>query len=194
MNIFISYSHIDKGFALKLSSVLEADGYDVFIDNKIPIGNNIYKDIGKGIAKADAVIVVISKNSNRSHFVANETISMLSFLDKGRIPLVIPVVLGTDTPLPADLNRFNYIVIPYENEKDNSNDSSIKYDVYGPKIKLDKSLEEDAIEKIRLILAAHDEKIKQSEEEQRKSEEKVKTGLSNYIEDVFINGYVTTNS
>lgn len=187
MNIFISYSHIDKGFALKLSSVLEADGYDVFIDNKIPIGNNIYKDIGKGIAKADAVIVVISKNSNRSHFVANETISMLSFLDKGRIPLVIPVVLGTDTPLPADLNRFNYIVIPYENEKDNSNDLSIKYNSYGPIIKLDKSLEEDAIEKIRLILAAHDEKIKQSEEEQRKSEEKVKTGLSNYIEDVFTN-------
>ena len=48
-------------------------------------------------------------------------------------------------------------------------------------------MEEDAIEKIRLIRAAHDEKIKQSEEEQRKSEEKVKTGLSNYIEDVFIN-------
>ena len=45
MNIFISYSHIDKEFALKLSSALEADGYDVFIDNKIPIGNNIYKDI-----------------------------------------------------------------------------------------------------------------------------------------------------
>lgn len=187
MNIFISYSHIDKGFALKLSSVLEADGYDVFIDNKMPIGNNIYKDIGKGIAKADAVIVVISKNSNRSHFVANETISMLSFLDKGRIPLVIPVVLGTDTLLSEDLNRFNYIVIPYENEKDNRTNSSIKYDVYGPKIKLDKSLEEDAIEKIRFILAAHDEKIKQSKEEQRKSEEKVKTGLSNYIEDVFTN-------
>lgn len=129
MNIFISYSHIDNEFALKLSSALESDGYDVFIDNKIPIGNNIYKDIGKGIAKADAVIVVISKNSNRSHFVANETISMLSFLDKGRMPLVIPVVLGTDTQLPADLNRFNYIVIPYEN-----GNLSIEYSMYDPKI------------------------------------------------------------
>lgn len=187
MNIFISYSHIDNGFALKLSSALEADGYNVFIDNKIPIGNNIYKDIGKGIAKADAVIVVISKASNRSHFVANETISMLSFLDKGRMPLVIPVVLGTDTQLPADLIRFNYIVIPYENEKDNSNDLSIEYSVHGAKVKLDKSLEKDAIEKIRLILAAHDEKIKQGEQERRKSEEKVKTGLSKYIEDVFVN-------
>lgn len=187
MNIFISYSHIDNGFALKLSSALEADGYDVFIDNKIPIGNNIYKDIGKGIARADAVIVVISKNSNRSHFVANETVSMLSFLDKGRMPLVIPVVLGTDTPLPADLNRFNYIVIPYENEKSNSENLSIEYSVHGPKVKLDKSLEEDAIEKIRLILAAHDEKIKRDEQERRKTEEKVKTGLSKYIEDVFVN-------
>lgn len=147
MNIFISYSHIDNGFALKLSAILEADGYDVFIDNKIPIGNNIYKDIGKGIAKADAVIVVISKNSNRSHFVANETISMLSFLDKGRMPLVIPVVLGTDTQLPIDLNRFNYIVIPYENEKENSNDLSAEYGVHGAKAKLDKSLEKDLLKK-----------------------------------------------
>lgn len=185
MNVFISYSHIDNEFALKLSSALEADGYDVFIDNKIPIGNNIYKDIGKGIAKADAVIVVISQNSNKSNFVANETISMLSFLDRGKMPLVIPVVLGKDTPLPVDLDRFNYIVVPYENEK--NNDSSVEYNAHGAKIKLDKALEKDAIEKIRLILAAHDEKIKQDEQERKKSEEKVKTGLSKYIDDVFIN-------
>ena len=92
---------------------------------------------------------------------------MLSFLDKGRIPLVIPVVLGKDTPLPADLNRFNYIVIPYENKDDNSNELSIEYGVHGAKVRLDKSIEKDAIEKIRLIL--------------------VKTGLSKYIEDVFTN-------
>ena len=49
MNIFISYSHMDKEFALKLSSALEADGYDVFIDNKIPIGNNIYKEDRKSV-------------------------------------------------------------------------------------------------------------------------------------------------
>ena len=144
MNIFISYSHIDKDFALKLSNILEIDGYDVFIDNKIPIGNNIYKDIGKGIAKADAVIVVVSKSSTNSHFVANETISMLSFLDKGRIPLVIPVVLGKNTPLPVDLNRFNYLVIPYESEV--SNDSK-DIDANIIKHKLDKSSEKKLLNK-----------------------------------------------
>ena len=78
-------------------------------------------------------------------------------------------------------------VIPYESKEDNSNDLSIEYGVHGQKVRLDKSLEKDAIEKIRLILAAHDEKIKRGEEERRKSEEKVKTGLSKYIEDVFTN-------
>lgn len=184
MNIFISYSHADSDFALKLASNLESDGYDVFIDNKIPIGNNIYKDIGKGIAKAEAVIVIVSKNSNNSTFVANETISMLSFLDRGRMPLVIPVVIGKNTPLPLDLNRFNYIVIPYENER---KQNLTKESTYDTKIHLDKSLEKDAIEKIRLILAAHDEKIKKEEQEKKQSEEKVKIGLSRYIEEVFEN-------
>ena len=130
MNIFISYSHADKEFALRLSYTLEDDGYDVFIDNKIPIGNNIYKDIGKGIAKADAVIVIISPNSVKSNFVVNETVSMLSFLDKGRLPLVIPIILGKNTPPPADLNRFNYIVIPYEEEEDKEKNMSVEYNLY----------------------------------------------------------------
>ena len=55
-------------------------------------------------------------------------------------------------------------VIPYESKEDNSNDLSIEYGVHGQKVRLDKSLEKDAIEKIRLILAAHDEKIKRGEE------------------------------
>ncbi len=182
MNIFISYSHVDNEFAFKLSSTLESDGYDVFIDNKIPIGNNIYKDIGKGIAKADAVIVIISPNSINSSFVANETVSMLSFLDKGRLPLVIPIVLGKDTPLPIDLHRFNYIVIPYDEKSSETiaSESSLR-------LKLNKSLEEDAIEKIRLIVAAHDEKLKKDKQERKESEEKVKIELSKYIDDVFVN-------
>ena len=183
MNIFISYSHRDNDFAHMLSTALECDGYDVFIDNKIPIGNNIYKDIGKGIAQADAVIVVISKNSINSSFVANETVSMLSFLDKGRMPLVIPVVIGKDTPLPMDLNGFNYITIPYQGEDDKKRKEN-EFDEI--KQKLDKSAVKNAVEKIRLILAAHNEKLQQNEKERKISEEKVKTGLSKYIDDVFV--------
>lgn len=52
------------------------------------------------------------------------------------------------------------------------NDLSIEYSVHGAKVKLDKSLEKDAIEKIRLILAAHDEKIKQDEQEKENPKKK----------------------
>jgi hypothetical protein len=45
MNVFVSYSHSDSEFALNLFSVLESDGYKGFVDNKMPIGNNIYRDI-----------------------------------------------------------------------------------------------------------------------------------------------------
>ena len=36
-------------------------------------------------------------------------------------------------------------VIPYESKEDNSNDLSIEYGVHGQKVRLDKSLEKDAI-------------------------------------------------
>lgn len=193
MNVFVSYSHADSDFALNLASVLESDGYDVFVDNKIPIGNNIYKDIGKGLAKADAVIIIVSPNSNGSPFVANEVASLLSFFDRGKMPLVIPIVIGKNTVVPPEISRFNYIVIPYAQD-DSSNkvdkeDYTVSYSKFGPKVDnkpiLDRNLQNDAIDKVRLILAAHDEKIKEAKEEKQKSEAKIKTGLSKYIDEVF---------
>ena len=187
VNIFVSYSHADSDFALDLSSVLESDGYDVFIDNKIPIGNNIYRDIGKGISKADAVIIIVSPNSNGSPFVTNETSSMLSFFDRGKMPLVIPIVIGKNTKIPFEISRFNYIVIPYSDEKLDDKDVSINYTKNGPIVgkSLNKELKKDAIDKVRLILAAYYEKIKEAEQEKLQSEAKVKTGLTKYIDVVF---------
>ena len=52
-------------------------------------------------------------------------------------------------------------VIPYESKEDNSNDLSIEYGVHGQKVRLDKSLEKDAIEKIRLILAGQCSAVEQ---------------------------------
>lgn len=184
MNIFISYSHADRNFALKLSAALESDDFDVFIDNKIPIGNNIYRDIGKGIAKADAVIVIISEGYYKSDFPINETVSFLSYFDRGRMPLVIPIVLGEDTKVPSDLNRFNYLVIPYSESKGNA--SNAESTIHRLK-KLDERIEKSTIQKVRILLASHNEKLKKAEEEKKSSQEKVQHGLSEYIESVFVN-------
>ena len=187
MNVFVSYSHSDSEFALSLSAVLESDGYEVFVDNKIPIGNNIYRDIGKGLAKADVVIIVISPNSNYSAFVANETVSMLSFLDRGRMPLVIPIVLGKETKIPLRLDHFNYIVIPYADNSEQEGDFNVYYTKSGAKVEgaLNNALKDDAIQKIRLILAAHQEKLSKAEKEKKETAARVKTGLSKHIDWVF---------
>jgi hypothetical protein len=182
MNVFISYSHRDNIFALDLASVLESDGYEVFVDNKIPIGNNLYRDIGKGIAKADAVIIIVSQSSNDSEFVANEAASFISFFDRGRMPLIIPVVIGKDTLIPQELKRFNCIVIPSTNNTQYYDNVDIHYSIFGPSIG---SSINNAIDKIRLILAAHDEKLRKAQQEKEQSEAKVKTGLTRYIDNVF---------
>ena len=186
MNVFISYSHADRDFATELAKNLDADGYDVFIDNKIPIGNNIYRDIGEGIAKADAIIIVISESFNHG-FVVNETVSMLSFFDKGRLPLTIPVVLGKNTPIPDGIERYNYLTIPYKNEKEK--DSSEGGDKTNKK-ELDPNIKKSVIQSIRLILGAHNSKLAIEEEKQKVSEKKVKDGLSNYLNETMTRLYV----
>jgi hypothetical protein len=181
MNVSVSYTHRDSTRALELSSALEDDGYNVFIDNKIPIGNNIYKDIGAGLAKADVAIVIISPNSNENSFVNNEIVSLLSFFEKGKMPLIIPIIIGKETIIPRELSRFNYIVIPFENKKDNEPN----YTLHGFR-QMNEELAKDAIEKVRIILAAHDDKLRKFKEEKKESEQKVKIGLSEYIDDVFV--------
>ena len=181
MNVFISYSHADRDFAMELAKIIEADGYDVFIDNKIPIGNNIYRDIGQGIAKADAIIIVISENYNHG-FVANETVSMLSFFDKGRLPLIIPVVLGKNAPIPYGLERYNYLDIPYENETGNDMGEGCYEGIPKTKEKkLDPIVKKKVIQSIQLILGTHNSKLASEKEKQKANEKKVKDGLSNYL-------------
>lgn len=120
MNVFISYSHRDEEIAKKLAIILEKSNFEVFIDNKIPIGGDIYREIGKNIIKSDAVVVIVSKNSTNSFAVANETISYLSFLNKGKMPLIIPIVIGKDVEIPYYLRDYNCLQIQTEEKIENS--------------------------------------------------------------------------
>lgn len=182
MNIFISYSHADREFSVSLAQILEADGYDVFIDNKIPIGNNIYRDIGNGIAKADAIIIVISENYSNQGFASNECVTMLSFFDKGRMPLVLPVVIGLSTKVPMEIERYNYIRIPYEDDLLRDKDSKLEHNIH----RVSSIERKKAIEQLRLVLATHDSKIKKESELRKINEKKVERNLSAYLEETMV--------
>jgi hypothetical protein len=84
---FISYSHLDRGFAVHLQSALKSSGKTIWVDETdIPSGSRWAEDLKVAIEDADSFVFVISPDS-----VASEECKMeLSYaveLHKRIIPL-----------------------------------------------------------------------------------------------------------
>jgi len=73
MQVFLSYENTDKEFASALSNELERRGVSVWLDkrNLLP-GDNWSLEIGKALAKSQAMVVLISPESMRSSQVRQE--------------------------------------------------------------------------------------------------------------------------
>ncbi len=70
--IFLSYAHADAKRAQQLASALSARGYTVWWDNLIEGGAQFAKSIRVALESADAVVVLWSKSSIESDWVADE--------------------------------------------------------------------------------------------------------------------------
>jgi uncharacterized protein YjbI with pentapeptide repeats len=70
---FISYSHADKTFALKLHDRLQRSGIRCWLDEKqILPGDDIYDQVDRGIKLWDKVLLCCSEHSLKSWWVDNE--------------------------------------------------------------------------------------------------------------------------
>ncbi len=70
--IFLSYAHADKAKAQRIASALEKSGYVVWWDALIEGGSRFAQSIDEALDKADAVVVLWSKNSIESDWVKDE--------------------------------------------------------------------------------------------------------------------------
>ncbi|NUT00186.1 MAG: TIR domain-containing protein [Sphingomonas sp.] len=70
--IFLSYAHSDKARAQRLAAALEQSGYTVWWDALIEGGSRFARSIDEALERADAVIVLWSKNSIESDWVRDE--------------------------------------------------------------------------------------------------------------------------
>ena len=70
--IFLSYAHADKAKAQRIASALEKSGYVVWWDALIEGGSRFAKSIDEALDKADAVVVLWSKDSIESDWVKDE--------------------------------------------------------------------------------------------------------------------------
>jgi hypothetical protein len=99
MNVFISYSLEDGEFARKLISRLQKAGLEVWdAASQVAVGDNWALKTGKALEKSDAMIVLISPASAKSHMVQKEIEYALTkerFQDR-----LIPVVVKPTTKYP----------------------------------------------------------------------------------------------
>lgn len=70
--IFISYSHTDRKYVHLLAGTLEAEGFNVWIDDRLDYGSEWPVEIQKRLDGCDAMVLVMSPRSLVSKWVQNE--------------------------------------------------------------------------------------------------------------------------
>jgi lipoprotein NlpI len=112
VNVFISYSRKDIGFAEKLFNALAARGLSPKIDTQdLPSLEDWRRELLGAIGAADAVVFIVSKNSIASPVCAWE-IEQVARLGKRLAPIVIERV--TDDRIPAEIAKINYLFFDQE--------------------------------------------------------------------------------
>lgn len=105
-DIFLSHSSKDNDFADKLWTLLDKSGFKVWYDNQSLLLGTILNEILDKLKSSRFVIVVWSKNAEKSQWVHNETKTAL-LNDKDRT--VIVVRLDGKKDFPDDLNELKNI-------------------------------------------------------------------------------------
>jgi len=100
-HIFISYSHKDKDYVDKLEKVLQKEGFEVWIDDRIHYGSDWPKVVTTNLDNSDGVIVILSNNSYQSDMVQNEVVRA-----REKNKPIFPILLDEDTWLIIQTKQF----------------------------------------------------------------------------------------
>ena len=97
-DIFISYSKPDRDKVVLLAAYLESEGWTVWWDTKLAVGDTFRDEIMKQLTSARAVIVLWTQISVKSDFVRAE--AGRAKADGKLIPVKMGDVQYNDIPLP----------------------------------------------------------------------------------------------
>jgi hypothetical protein len=100
-DIFISYAKADRPLALKLAAMLEAEGWKVWWDTSLAIGDDFRNEIMTELGRARAVIVIWTDASIKSDWVRSE--AGRAQADRKLIPVKLPHLTYKDLPPPFDV-------------------------------------------------------------------------------------------
>ena len=100
-DIFISYAKADRPLALKLVAMLEAEGWKVWWDTSLAIGDDFRNEIMTQLGRARAVIVIWTDASIKSDWVRSE--AGRAQADRKLIAVKLAHLSYKDLPPPFDV-------------------------------------------------------------------------------------------
>lgn len=87
-HVFISYSRRDQFYARSLAQKLTAEGFNVWIDDRIDHGEDWWLTIVRALKSCDAFIVIMSPEADASRWVQRE-VTIADSLQKPAFPLLL---------------------------------------------------------------------------------------------------------
>ena len=114
--VFISYSSVDREVAHSFRSLIEALGYEVWMDAKsIKLTQEWQPSLVSGLEGSDWLLVLVSRNSATSEWVRRETRWAIEHLPSRVIPILLDETKPEDVdPRLATLQHGNYKVQPQQ--------------------------------------------------------------------------------
>jgi len=108
--VFISHSSKDDRFVQRLAGDLRGAGVEVWVDDRITVGDEFVGEINQGLFDSDYVAVVLSTNSIKSRWVEKEYSASLSREVRESEKIVLPLLTGNiaDCDIPPLLSNKNY--------------------------------------------------------------------------------------
>jgi hypothetical protein len=100
-HVFVSYSHKDKDYVHKPAAVMQSEGFEVWIDDRIDYGTRWPIVVENAIDSCEAFILIASENSHTSEWVQHEFVRAQR-LEKH----VFPVLLSGDPWLSFESTQY----------------------------------------------------------------------------------------
>ena len=107
--IFLSYKRNvepDQTLAHEVVACLSGAGHDVFIDQRLTVGQTWAEEIEQQVRRADYLIVFLTPASSRSEMVQGEIEIARHHAAINSTPRILPVRLAFDGALPYPLNAY----------------------------------------------------------------------------------------
>ncbi len=105
--VFISYAHVspDQELAAQLAAYLEANGFCVFVDSKIRVGQDWVEQIDRELRNSQYFIVLLSAASIQSDMLRRE-VAIAYKLKKAKQLIIFPVRLHFEGELPYEIGAY----------------------------------------------------------------------------------------